>query len=375
MLELEIDLDPAAALPTGSVTVNVFDQDIVGTVEPTGTARFAARALVRVVAGANGWGKTVARRDFHNDANVSTKTVMTATAAEIGETLAEAPDSQLGVDYVRTEGPASRVLAGFDWYVDFSGQTHVASYPAATPATDVEVLEYDPLTRTLTLGAVDSLVLPGMTFTDPNGRWDGTLTVRDVEQRFAGEGESTAIAFCGTASSSQGPRELLERFITETLGTPYLKTYRYRIVVQDADGRLELQAVKKTPGLPDVLPLSVWPGIPGASAKYSLDGAVVALAFLEGDPSRPIVVAHDPSYTALELHLNAQTLIELGADAPSFAARGDALEQIYQALLVFAGTSPLATIPQIAAAFAALLTALSAPAFTTPRAGVLVKVK
>ncbi|HEY1956051.1 MAG TPA: hypothetical protein VGH28_10565 [Polyangiaceae bacterium] len=372
-LDLEIDLDPSAALPSGKVTVNVFDTDVIGTVDPSATSRFADRVRLRVIGGANGWNQTVTARDFADDDGVGVDTIINATAADVGETIAEVPTTKLGPNYPRSSGVASRVLAGLDWYVSNDGQTHVASRPASTPPDDAEALTFDPLTRTLTIGVLDSLILPGMQFTDTNGRWSGTLTARDVEQHFTADGDSTAIVSCGADATDQGVRELLERFVREVIGLPYLKTYRYRIVTQNPDGRLQLQAVDKAPGLPDALPIPLWPGIPGVSAKYSLDGAIVRLAFL--DPSRPIVVSHDPSFTPLELHFNAQTLIELGANAPSFAARGDALQAIYAALLAFAGAGPFTTIPQITTAFGTLLTALTPPAFTTPCEGVLVKVK
>lgn len=373
VLDLEIDLDPSAPLPSGKITVNVFDTDVIGTVDAGATSRFADHVRVRVVTGANGWNQAVTARDFADDNGVGVDMIVRATAADVGETIAEVPTTKLGPNYPRSAGVASRVLAGLDWYVSFDGQTHVAPRPTSTPPNDAEVLTYDPLTRTLTVGVLDSMIVPGMQFTDANGRWSGTLSARDVEQRFTADGDSTAIVACGTDASDQSTRGLLERFVREVIGLPYLKTYRYRIITQDADGRLQLQAVDKAPGLPDTLPVPLWPGIPGVSAKYSLDGAIVRLAFL--DPSRPIVVSHDPSFTPLELHFDAQTLIEFGGGAPSFAARGDALDQIYTALVAFAGTTPLATIPQIASAFATLLTALSPPAFETPRQATIVKVK
>lgn len=319
ILELELDLDPSAPLPSGTVTVNVFDQDVVATVDAPASSRFADRAIVRVVGGKNGWNDLVTARDFANDDGVDVDTIIRATAADVGETIAETPSLRIGKNYPRSAGVASRVLAGLDWYVDFQGQTHVASRPLVSPPADAEVLAYDPLTRTLTIGTLDSLIVPGMQFIDTFGRWSGTLTVRDVEQRFTADGESVATAFCGTDTSSQSARELLDRFVAESVRLPYLKSYRYRIVAQDDDGRLELQALEKIPGLPDVLPLEVWTGVQGATAKYSaLDGAIVSITFIEG--YGPVVIGHDPSFVPLEIHLDAQTLIALGKNNLQFVA-------------------------------------------------------
>lgn len=360
VLDLEIDLDPSAPIPSGTVTVNVFDTDVIGTVDAGATARFADHVRVRVVVGANGWNQAVTTRDFADDNGVGVDTIVRATAADVGETIAEVPTTKLGPNYPRSAGVASRVLAGLDWYVSIDGQTHVASWPASSPPVDAEALTYDPLTRTLTVGVLDSLILPGMQFIDANGRWSGTLTARDVEQRFTADGDSTAIVSCGTDAKDQGARELLERFVQEVIGLPYLRTYRYRIVAQNADGRLQLQAVDKAPGLPDTLPVPLWPGIPGTSAKYSLDGAIVQLAFIE--PSRPIVVSHDPSFTPLELHFAAQTLIELGADAPAKASRADRVKSNFDALVAFAavcGNAVNPNVSEIKAAAAALYNTLT----------------
>lgn len=318
VLDLELDLDPSAPLPSGKVTVNVFDTDFTGTVDASATARFADHVRVRVIGGANGWNQSVTARDFADDNGVGVDTIVRATAADVGETIAEVPTTNLGPNYPRSAGAASRVLAGLDWYVSLDGQTHVASRPFASPPDDAEALTFDPLTRTLTVGVLDSLIQPGMQFTDVNGRWTGMLTARDVEQRFTADGESTAIVACGVDVKDQGTRELLERFVAESIRLPYLKSYRYRIVAQDDDGRLELQALTKVPGLPDVLPLAVWPGIPGASAKYSLDGAIVSIMFLEG--YGPVVIGHDPSFVPIEFHLDAQTLIALGNNATQLVA-------------------------------------------------------
>lgn len=362
VLALELDLDPSDPLPTGAVTVNVFDVALTGTIDDGATSRFADHVRARVVGGANGWNQVVKARDFADDNGVGVDTIVLATAADVGETIAEVPTTKLGPNYPRSSGVASRVLAGLDWYVSLDGQTHVASRPTVTPPDDAEVMTFDPLTRTLTVGVLDSLIVPGIQFTDLNGRWSGTLTARDVEQHFTADGESTAIVACGADSSDQGTRELLERFVREVVGLPYLKTYRYRIVAQNADGRLQLQAVEKGPGLPDTLPVPLWPGIPGASAKYGLDGAIVRLAFL--DPTRPIVVSHDPSFVPLELHFDAQTLIALGKNATDGAALASKVQTALDGIKVFAQALALLTsapLTPVGTAGTDLVTALGGP--------------
>ena len=386
---IELDTDPSTALPTGLVTLNVFDQNLTGTVEPTGTGHFGDRTFVRIVGGANGWPQPVPAKDFANDATLTIDRVIGATAAAVGETIGAAPEIQVGVNYVRTSwghdgtsAPASRVLFGLDWYVDFNGITWVQTRPVTMPPSDIEALDYDPTTRALTLGAITSLVVPGMIFTDANGRWDGSLTVRDVEQHFTGKGESHAIAWCGIGASSQGVRPLLETLITETIGLPYLKSYPYRLQGQGVDGRLTLQAVKKADGVPDVLPLSVWPGVAGASSTYPLTGVIVMVAFPEGNPTNPIVTSFQPGLTPLTTTLEASDeldvtapIVKLGmkadAQALTFGTATIALQTILTALLAAMNGDPLLPVllPATYTGVQAAVTSLAALVASFPETG------
>ena len=72
----------------------------------------------------------------------------------------------------------------------------------------------------------------------------------------------------------------------------YFQRVRYRVVAMQS-GRVSLQAVKK--GIwPDMLPISIAPGVPGVSANLKM-GAVVHVEFLEGDQSLPRIVGFEPA--------------------------------------------------------------------------------
>lgn len=113
---------------------------------------------------------------------------------------------------------------------------------------------------------------------------------------------------------------LLRRLVTQSLEpTRYHAAYRYR-VVRMASARVELQLVSRAVGLPDVLPVSLQPGVPGCVADLA-NGSIVLVMFVEGDPAQPVVThfsrPDDPSYIPVNLGIDATGELTLGASAAS----------------------------------------------------------
>jgi hypothetical protein len=81
--------------------------------------------------------------------------------------------------------------------------------------------------------------------------------------------------------------------------------YRYRVFRMAGD-RVEAQAASKAQGLPDVVPVTQWPGVAGAFAELTM-GSEVLIEFIEGDPAQPIVTAFapkgDPGWVPVSLSL------------------------------------------------------------------------
>lgn len=103
-------------------------------------------------------------------------------------------------------------------------------------------------------------------------------------------------------------------------------TYEYRVVLQDG-AFLDLQAVRKAVGLPDLRRVQVWPGVAGAGADVAL-GSSVLVSFIDGDPGRPFVVAYaadgPPGFVPTTVRLRASSTIVLGdGDPPGVAREGD----------------------------------------------------
>lgn len=353
----DVDLDPedATQAPSGAVTLSIGTTTLKGTVDPRGSGRFVDKVHLRIVGGGNGWDQPARAQHFHNDSGVNSTQVFQSTASSVGETVNVSTPTSLGVDFVRSSGPASQVLADVDWYVDLGGVTQVASRPAATPDPSLEVLAFDANMMALEVTS-DVVVLPGTTFTDK--RFDGTLTARDVEQTFDTSG-SRATVFCSTAPVTR-LASALENMVREFSGVKYLKAYRYRFISANAS-RVNLQAVTKEPGLPDLLPLSVWPGMAGLSAKLA-GGATVLVVFIEGDKSQPVVVGFDGTLPQ-ELHLDASDVVVLQGGTKPAAGTGDGVQVFFPPAVPVAGTITIAGVPS---PFVGVLT------IPTPAPGVII---
>jgi len=107
----------------------------------------------------------------------------------------------------------------------------------------------------------------------------------------------------------------------------YLGPRRYRVVRLSVD-RLELQIVKAATGLPDILPISMWPGVAGAWAKLS-PGAEVLVQFIDSDPAQPIVTHYAPKggvgFVPVEVSIDADDWIKLGRAAAVVVREGDTI--------------------------------------------------
>lgn len=304
--DVDLDLDATAKVPTGKVALTIGDATpLVGTVDPKASGRFGDTSRVRVLAGGGGWPTIVGGRHFHNDAGVLSTGVYSATAAEVGETVVDTSPGFVGRDYVRPTGPASSVFEGLDWFVTLQGVTIVGKRPPLPPSPSLEVLSWDPAAQRAEI-ATDALVQPGTVLVDPRF---GTATIRDVEQSFS-DGGARAVAWCSEAPSSRLV-DALAAFVRAKAGLH--GAYRYRVVLQGVDGRLNLQAIDKSPGLPHLLPITMWPGVPGVSAMLKLSSTVL-VEFIGGDRTKPIVTGFEPGKVPLSVTLDA-VAIQLGDGA------------------------------------------------------------
>lgn len=337
----DVDLDELVPL-TGRVTIRVANVAFVGTVASASSGSFGVASRVRIVAGAGGWGNLLPRKAYHNDALVKALTVATDAAREAGEQLGSfaPPADRVGADYVRKAGAASLalegVLDGTPWWVDYAGATHAGARPA-TPAGTYELLDFDARSKLATLAVEDlTAVAIGSVLST---RLDAPETVRELEIHVA-EGGFRLKAWCGAEGSST--LELMAALTRKLTGGKVFGKYRYRVVTMAGDGRVNLQAVSKAEGLPDILPASQAPGVAGCHAELT-PGAEVLVEFVAGDPTDPIVTGFpgkgEPGFVPVSL--------SFGEGAAPVAHVGSAVSILLPPALFTGviGTTPVTNYP------------------------------
>jgi hypothetical protein len=285
---------PGLATAPGTARLKIADTVLVGTIVESQAFGLALGA--RVVGGAGGWGKTLRRRSYHNDAGVRAQTLAEDAAREAGETLGTFTPGvdRVGTDYARRVASAASTLeyaAGrVAWHVDYAGVTHVAARAAdVVPATAYSMLAYDPVERIAVL-AVDDFgqLTPGRTLVD--ARLPGPMRIRDVELESTKGSPLRATVWCGTATRADAGRlaDVMRSIVTRLTDRPLHGVYRYRVVTMRDDRRADLQAVREDAGLPDLPAVSQCPGIPGLAAELT-EGSTVLVCFVDGDAAEPLI--------------------------------------------------------------------------------------
>lgn len=289
----------------GKQTLKVGERSFVGTIDPRFDGTFGGRRRCRLIAGAGSWGKPVKDKDYHNDAGAKARAVADDAAREVGETIGTfAPGvDRLGSDYIREARPASVALedaaGGVPWWVDYAGVTQVGSRASTKTAADAyEVLGYEPRSRVATLVVDDVAAIGiGSTLTE---RLDAPQVIRELEILVSSTGIRVQ-AWCGGVADGRSREAAWFLAIVERIfASKLFGKYRYRVVKRAGDGRLNLQAVRKGAGLPDMLPIVIWPGF-AAGEVNPREGTEVLVEFLEGDRKLPAVTGFTTETGGVEL--------------------------------------------------------------------------
>lgn len=329
----EVELENDQPL-SGRVVVQLGGLRASGTVDPSGTGTFGGVTRARIVAGAGRWSEDVVAKSYQNDLGVKASQVAQEAASSVGETLGTfVPHAaRLGKHFAREAAPAAVALelacGGAPWWVDYSGTTQAGSRAAsAVDPREYEVLAYDPDGRVVTL-AVDrpEALAVGQTLAK---NLPEVLTISELAIT-ANPEELTVKAWCGTGEGAL--QRALRAVVSQMISGRLLGAYRYRLVSAVGD-RVDLQAVRKAAGVPDLLKVSMWPGVAGAHATLA-PSAEVLVQFLEGDPSQPVVIAFAGKDGAGFVPL----LVELGGAGGPFAARVGDPVQVTLPPAAFSGT-------------------------------------
>lgn len=296
----ECEIDTPEQL-TGSVAIEVGGVAFAGTV--MAGAPWLGRARYRVAGGAGGWGQCLPPRGYANDAGVRRRTVVADAATACGEAFEAGGDTAtLGPAWARDAGPAARVLhmtASDGWYVDESGVTRLGIRPAVEYSGGATRMRSDLAQQTIVLAATElAELMPGVVV-------DGVSAVDVVHVVHDGTLRTTV---WGDRGGGSCVRSALERFVAAaTAELRYRGVWSYRVVSQ-AGNRLDLQRERVSSGMPDLLRVPIRMP-PGYSADWA-PGSMCLVVFLDGDPSRPVVVAGDdpdsPGFVPSNVSLDAE---------------------------------------------------------------------
>jgi len=285
--------DVAVAISAATPTRNVLT---LGDLALTGytfrSSEFAGQFLVRLAGGEGGWGKAISPRSYQGDAGIKLSLVLGDVAREVGETVRIDPafDVPIGSLYVREAGPASRVLRQLapTWWVDPDGTTRVGLRDASAIASHFDVISYDGERGVLEV-ATEVLAdwMPGRTFTAPT--LPAPLVVGSVTHSVTNEGASRVVVLVGATQAEAAGRLMQPLQSFEREDEPR-RTFHgvYEYVVQDAGPPVHAVPFDSTLGLPNAVgPLLT---VNGGTCKPTV-GAECAILFLNGDPTKPRVLA------------------------------------------------------------------------------------
>lgn len=128
---------------------------------------FAGERGLRLVAGKGTWRTVIPPRQYASPAHVMLSTVIQDAASLVGEPAPTITnDVQLGTGYVRSQGPASRVLDLLPfWWTDFTGVVQDAARVATPITSTFTVMDVDRAAGKVTI-ATDALEdwTPGRSF-------------------------------------------------------------------------------------------------------------------------------------------------------------------------------------------------------------------
>lgn len=344
-LELQHGLPVA---PSGKVAIGSPDGlALVGTVDDEESGAFGEKRHLRVLGGGAGWRKSVRAQHYHSDVGLPLASIVATTAAEAGEVAAVLVPSVVGTDFVRRAGPAAQIFldAGVDWWVGLDGVTRVGKRLPLPPPASLEIQDWDPGAGTLRFTA-SVLVEPGTILVDARF---GRRVVRTVEAEISGtsvKGTLWVAAEGSPAGSVSGLVDTLGALARAATGSDFARLYEYRVVAMQGD-RVELQAVRRSDGVPDILPASVWAGASGYRAVLR-PASRVLVGFVAGDSKQPYVAAYEPpeagGWRPLQLEIDALGTVTVGEQ--SF---GICLGALATAQPVARSTGILAALTAIAA--------------------------
>lgn len=313
---------------SGRVSMLAGELSMSGTVHSRYDGTRGQQRMFRLVGGNGGWSTLLPPKHYHADNGVKAISVATDIARSCGETLGNFVPSVpvIGKDYARGSSIGSRVLedviGGASWWVDFAGVTQVGTREQSTPENgSYQVLDFDPKSRLVTLSMDDlrSVVIGSVLSAEG---LDQSQVVRELE--FVIKPESVRVmAWTAGVDGSRGRlQDAFSRAVRASSSGEIFGKWRYRVVRMNG-ARVNLQVVSTRAGLPNLLPLSMFPGMAGFHAELA-QGAEVLVEFAEGKRTQPIITAFagkdGAGFIPVSVVHDIITEMKLGAGATQFVA-------------------------------------------------------
>lgn len=271
------------------------------------------RAVYRLAGGSGGWGRPLPAQGYVDDAGVKVDTIARDAATAVGEVLGAPSVERLGPHFARVDGAAASSVmnsaAPQAWHVGLDGITAFglrSSLPYIGDGTRTRV--------NAARGVIDVATELGFSALVPGVTVDGAAPAVDVEWRLDESGAMVARVYTGPTPGSRRVAALAKILEAVDPSAKYRGVFGYRVVTQVGE-RLNLQPERAGSRMPDLTNVPVRPGIAGARATVTL-GELVCVAFVDADPSRPVVFAHDsaeaPAFAPSRLDLGGAS----GTDSP-----------------------------------------------------------
>jgi hypothetical protein len=167
-------------------------------------------------------------------------------------------------------------------------------------------------------------------------RLDAAQTVRELEIDVSVQGVRVKAWCGGSASTASRLTGAIRAIIASATDGKIYGLRKYRVTQMSAD-RVELQVVRRDAGLPDILPISMWPGLAGAHAALT-PGAEVLVEFIDGEPTDPVITHFagkgGAGFVPVSLAISVSSLLKLGDEsATDFVALASKVDAAVNAIV------------------------------------------
>jgi len=303
------------------------------------------------VAGRPEWGNTITARASagYRSANaVLRKTVLSDIARDVlgagwASLVVMPSDVQLGQHYERTgaigdvvvRGRDALGLLGMPWYVRNDGVTVFGTRPTGDVFTSERVLvEYrnDAIGYRVVNCEDPGAFMPGLTF-------EGETIGEVVLSMSADDIKVHLWTRAASSSFSEALRTVWRRLFprVELQGL-----FSYTTVGPSQSGKHDLRSTRSR-HLPDIKLADMW-SIAGHTAELSA-GTRVLVAFADGDPSSPVLVAVEPGATPVTSDISASASVSVDAGAVNLGDAAGFVVRYGEIVTVGNQTGPITYVP------------------------------